>query len=97
MVVLFSWCALAVAAATASASSLVSSSASHDDPLAACHGYKASRVQTTASGLTADLTLAGKACNVYGTDLKDLTLQVVYETGRLKPKTKLTPLVVNWL
>lgn len=52
-----------------------------NDKLAACPGYKASNVKTTASGLTADLKLAGKACNVYGDDLKDLTLSVTYETG----------------
>jgi alpha-glucosidase len=54
-----------------------------DDPLASCPGYKASNVKTTASTLTADLTLAGSACNVYGTDLASLTLEVVYETGKL--------------
>jgi alpha-glucosidase len=52
------------------------------DPLASCPGYKASNVKTAAASLTADLKLAGKACNVYGTDLTDLTLSVVYETGR---------------
>jgi alpha-glucosidase len=81
MVVLFYWCVLAVAAASVSATSLIPRHTS-GDPLAGCPGYTASRVQTTASGLTADLTLAGKACNVYGTDLKDLTLEVVYETSR---------------
>lgn len=30
-----------------------------------CPGYKASNVRETDSGLTADLTLAGPACNVY--------------------------------
>jgi alpha-glucosidase len=49
------------------------------DPLASCPGYKASNVKTLATGLTADLTLAGAACNVYGTDLKELTLTVTYE------------------
>jgi alpha-glucosidase len=52
-----------------------------DTPLADCPGYKASNVQTTSSGLTADLTLAGTACDVYGTDLTDLTLEVTYDTG----------------
>lgn len=52
-----------------------------DAPLTACPGYKASNVQTTSSGLTADLTLAGEACDVYGTDLTDLTLEVSYDTG----------------
>lgn len=56
--------------------------AATDDPLASCPGYKASNVKTTASSLTADLSLAGAACNVYGTDLTGLTLQVVYETGK---------------
>lgn len=53
----------------------------NNDALAACPGYKASNVQTTDSGLTAELSLAGKACNVYGDDLKDLVLEVTYETG----------------
>jgi hypothetical protein len=43
-------------------------------------GYKASKVQTTKSGLTADLLLAGKACNVYGEDVEKLKLEVTYET-----------------
>ncbi|KUJ18315.1 glycoside hydrolase family 31 protein [Mollisia scopiformis] len=51
-----------------------------DDPLASCPGYEASNVKTTASSLTVELGLAGTACNVYGTDLTSLTLEVVYET-----------------
>ncbi|KAI1649132.1 glycoside hydrolase family 31 protein [Daldinia loculata] len=51
-----------------------------DDPLTSCPGYTASNVVSTASGLTADLKLAGEPCNVYGTDLKDLTLEVSYDT-----------------
>ncbi|ODA79223.1 hypothetical protein RJ55_04816 [Drechmeria coniospora] len=50
------------------------------DPTAPCSGYRASNVVTTDSGLTADLTLASDACNAFGTDLKHLTLEVVYET-----------------
>lgn len=50
-----------------------------DDPLVACPGYQASNVKTTPTGLNADLTLAGSACNVYGDDLQNLTLEVVYE------------------
>lgn len=53
-----------------------------NDALKACPGYKASNVKTTDSGLTAELSLAGKACNVYGDDLKDLILEVTYETGK---------------
>ena len=48
--------------------------------LSGCPGYKASNVKSTDSSLSADLTLAGDACNVYGTDLTDLTLTVEYQT-----------------
>lgn len=65
-------------AATLIAASAVSGAA---DPLAACKGYSASNVKTTTSSLTASLTLIGPACNAYGTDLENLTLSVVYETG----------------
>lgn len=70
-------------AATASAAALFGRDGPAADPLAACPGYKASNVQTSATGLTADLSLAGTACNVYGTDLADLTLEVSYDTGEL--------------
>ena len=45
-----------------------------------CPGYKASNVQETTTGLTADLFLAGTACNVYGNDIGDLTLSVQYQS-----------------
>ena len=48
----------------------------------ACPGYVASNVATTASTLTADLQLAGQACNVYGFDLNNLKLVVEYQTGK---------------
>ncbi|KAA8648813.1 hypothetical protein EYZ11_004025 [Aspergillus tanneri] len=55
-----------------------------DDPKAvnaqsACPGYKASNVNNTAHGFTASLQLAGKPCNVYGTDVDSLTLTVEYQ------------------
>ncbi|KAL2071530.1 hypothetical protein VTL71DRAFT_12765 [Oculimacula yallundae] len=71
---------LVVLAVTAVSSSSILSRASKD-PLDACPGYKASNIKTSASTLTADLTLAGTACNAYSDDLKDLTLEVVYETN----------------
>jgi hypothetical protein len=52
----------------------------HGASVDACPGYKASNVQTTPSTLTADLLLAGKACNVYGEDVTKLKLEVAYET-----------------
>ncbi|KAI0437997.1 glycoside hydrolase family 31 protein [Xylaria telfairii] len=67
-------------AAAASATALAGTGLSVADPLSACPGYSASNVKTTSSGLTAALTLAGKGCNVYGTDLKDLILEVSYDT-----------------
>ena len=45
-----------------------------------CHGYKASNVKTSSTGLTAQLSLAGAACNVYGTDVESLSLLVEYQT-----------------
>jgi alpha-glucosidase len=50
-------------------------------PLGECPGYRALNVKTTATGLTADLRLAGPPCNTYGTDLEKLRLVVTYETG----------------
>lgn len=48
--------------------------------LSKCPGYKATHHRHTRSGFYADLSLAGKACNVYGTDLPDLKLEVEYQT-----------------
>lgn len=46
-----------------------------------CPGYKASNVARTPYGVTASLTLAGKACNVYGTDIEALNLTVEYQSS----------------
>ncbi|EAW07225.1 putative alpha-glucosidase [Aspergillus clavatus NRRL 1] len=46
----------------------------------ACPGYRATNVREGHNSLTADLTLAGKPCNTYGTDLKNLKLLVEYQT-----------------
>ena len=54
------------------------------NPQTVCPGYRAVDVTSTANGLTADLTLAGLPCNVYGTDIDALTLLVEYQAvGRL--------------
>jgi alpha-glucosidase len=42
-------------------------------------------VKKTDSSITADLTLAGDACDVYSADLKDLKLLVEYQTSKSKP------------
>lgn len=52
-----------------------------------CPGYAASNVVKTGSSLTADLTLAGPACNVFSTDIKDLKLLVEYQTGKSRLST----------
>ncbi|KAI2476772.1 Glycoside hydrolase family 31 protein [Pyrenophora tritici-repentis] len=50
-------------------------------PVDNCTGYSASNVVMTDSSLTADLTLAGAACNLYSEDIKDLKLVVEYQTN----------------
>lgn len=52
-----------------------------------CPGYRASNVEETDSGLTADLTLAGEACNIYGEDIENLKLVVEYQTGEFPTLT----------
>lgn len=50
--------------------------------VSSCPGYTASNVEASSNGLTADLSLAGDACDAYGEDLEDLLLEVTYETGK---------------
>lgn len=75
---------LAAAAAVSATTSIEYRTTSNGDPLASCPGYKASNVKVGKSGLTADLSLAGKACNAYGDDLKSLTLEVEYQSGKFQ-------------
>ncbi|KAI1850918.1 hypothetical protein JX265_007243 [Neoarthrinium moseri] len=49
------------------------------NPQDVCPGYRASNVVETKNGITADLTLDGPSCNVYGTDIEDLILKVEYQ------------------
>ena len=46
-----------------------------------CPGYVGSHALRTPDGLTATLTLAGPACNVYGTDIETLNLTVEYQSS----------------
>jgi alpha-glucosidase len=46
-----------------------------------CPGYSASNVKQLGQTLTADLDLAGDACNTYGTDLPRLKLLVEAQNG----------------
>lgn len=43
-------------------------------------GYTLKSLHETAFGLTAQLDLAGPACNAFGQDISNLTIQVTYET-----------------
>ncbi|PLB33629.1 putative alpha-glucosidase [Aspergillus candidus] len=45
-----------------------------------CPGYYLSNIHEKHNSLTADLTLAGKPCDTYGKDLKDLKLLVEYQS-----------------
>ncbi|KIJ28877.1 glycoside hydrolase family 31 protein [Sphaerobolus stellatus SS14] len=48
--------------------------------LAACPGYTLTSITHSTHGLTAQLALAGKACNALGLDIPNLTIQVTYES-----------------
>ena len=58
--------------------------------LSKCPGYEASNIVKTRSSLTADLKLAGDACNVYSEDLRDLKLLVEYQTSMCPSNVKST-------
>jgi len=51
--------------------------------ITSCSGYKASNVLHSGSTITANLNLAGSACDVFGKDLDNLRLLVEYQTGKL--------------
>ncbi|CDO71936.1 Glycoside Hydrolase Family 31 protein [Trametes cinnabarina] len=68
---------LAILAQSALLARAVSGSAELD----ACPGYKAKNVSTLGPKLTAELVLAGQPCNVYGTDIEKLALEVTYESS----------------
>ena len=63
--------------------------------LDACPGYGARNVVDRGHQLTADLVLNGKACNVFGTDIQKLKLEVTYESSKYgrtssRPSTLIT-------
>jgi alpha-glucosidase len=66
---------------SALAASAHSLEARQSKSLDACPGYTASNVKDDGATVTADLKLAGAACDVYGKDLVDLKLLVEYQTG----------------
>ncbi|KAI5118349.1 hypothetical protein M0805_009152 [Coniferiporia weirii] len=48
--------------------------------VSSCPGYTLGSLQNTAAGLTAQLSLAGPACNAFSSDIANLTIEVTYET-----------------
>ncbi|RDX45018.1 hypothetical protein OH76DRAFT_1024258 [Lentinus brumalis] len=48
--------------------------------VSSCPGYALSSLNETKNGLRAHLSLAGPACNAFGHDIPDLTIEVTYET-----------------
>lgn len=59
-----------------------------------CPGYKASGIVESDLGITADLTLAGEPCNVYGNDIVDLTLAVEYQ-ARERLSVRIVPKYIS--
>ncbi|KAI8981316.1 glycosyl hydrolases family 31-domain-containing protein [Trametes punicea] len=57
---------------------LVGETFSHN--VSSCPGYILSGLHETKTGLTAKLDLAGPACNAFGHDVANLTLEVTYDT-----------------
>ena len=64
------------------------------DAQTVCPGYVGSNVVRTQYGLTATLKLAGKACNVYGTDIDTLNLTVEYQSND-RLSVKIIPAVIT--
>ena len=64
------------------------------NPQSVCPGYKASNVVRTSYGLNATLSLAGAACNVYGTDIDTLSLTVEYQSAD-RLAVKIVPAMID--
>ncbi|PPQ90718.1 hypothetical protein CVT25_005026 [Psilocybe cyanescens] len=59
----------------------VTNNITHSLDVSSCPGYQLNSLKQTNTGLTAKLSLKGQACNAFGTDVADLTIQVTYETN----------------
>lgn len=64
------------------------------DAQSVCPGYTATNVLRNALGLTATLTLAGPACNVYGNDINRLNLTVQFQSAD-RLSVRVTPAVIS--
>ncbi|KAH7890254.1 glycoside hydrolase family 31 protein [Phlebopus sp. FC_14] len=80
---LFGGLTIASSFALAKASSLLprtTANVSYSGNVANCPGYTLGSVTESDFGLTARLSLAGAACNAFGTDINDLTIEVTYQS-----------------
>ncbi|KII83963.1 glycoside hydrolase family 31 protein [Plicaturopsis crispa FD-325 SS-3] len=59
---------------------LAPNASAHSLNVSSCPGYTLGSVKETKTGLTAALSLAGPACNAFGQDIANLTIDVTYET-----------------
>jgi alpha-glucosidase len=64
------------------------------DAQSVCPGYKASNIVENSYGFSARLSLAGKACNVYGTDIDNLNLDVQFQNAD-RVSVRITPTTVD--
>ncbi|EIW74890.1 hypothetical protein CONPUDRAFT_159664 [Coniophora puteana RWD-64-598 SS2] len=64
----------------ASESATFAANASYLYNATSCPGYTLQELKQTNTGLTAQLDLAGEACNAFESDTQKLTIQVTYET-----------------
>jgi alpha-glucosidase len=64
------------------------------DAQTVCPGYTASNVVKNAYGFSASLSLAGQACNVYGTDVDSLNLKVQFQNAD-RLSVSITPTTVD--
>ena len=61
--------------------SLLFSQSSATTSVGECPGYIARNVVVSDYGVRANLSLAGKACNAYGDDIRDLVFTARYQAG----------------
>ena len=64
------------------------------DAQTVCPGYTASNVECNDLGFTATLTLAGKACHVYGNDIETLNLTVQYQSAQ-RLAVRINPAIID--
>ncbi|KIJ64020.1 glycoside hydrolase family 31 protein [Hydnomerulius pinastri MD-312] len=75
------WCKAQHAQASPSVSeTLEATSSVYSMNVTECPGYSLSALTESEVGLTAQLTLAGPACNAFGKDIVNLSIEVVYQS-----------------